>query len=120
MSSQLVAAIPRSPWSSSVASTIRRRVCATAEALPVMSYLRGDIFVTNILRIIIVADVVLPTSPSPAPQGGTDGTQIAPQSPTARGRQYWFFGMLSEVKASAADTGGMYTLLEITAPPGLQ
>ena len=41
-------------------------------------------------------------------------------SPTARGRQYWFFGMLAEVKASAADTGGMYTLLEITAPPGLQ
>ena len=45
---------------------------------------------------------------------------IAPQSPTARGRQYWFFGMLAEVKASAADTDGMYTLLEITAPPGLQ
>ena len=44
-------------------------------------------------------------------------TQIAP---TARSRQYWFFGMLAEVKASAADTGGMYTLLEITAPPGLQ
>ena len=43
-----------------------------------------------------------------------------PQSPTARDRQYWFFGMLAEVKASAADTGGMYTLLEITAPPGLE
>jgi quercetin dioxygenase-like cupin family protein len=28
--------------------------------------------------------------------------------------------MLAEVKASTADTGGMYTLLEITAPPGLQ
>ena len=47
-------------------------------------------------------------------------TSIAPQSPTAHDRQYWFFGMLAEVKASAADTGGMYTLLEITAPPGLQ
>jgi mannose-6-phosphate isomerase-like protein (cupin superfamily) len=35
-------------------------------------------------------------------------------------QQYWFFGMLAEVKASAADTGGMYTLLEITAPPGLE
>jgi mannose-6-phosphate isomerase-like protein (cupin superfamily) len=45
---------------------------------------------------------------------------IASQSPTDPGRQYWFFGMLAEVKASAADTGGMYTLLEITAPPGLQ
>jgi mannose-6-phosphate isomerase-like protein (cupin superfamily) len=47
-------------------------------------------------------------------------TQVAPQSPIATGRQYWFFGMLTEVKASAADTGGMYTMLEITAPPGLQ
>ena len=43
-----------------------------------------------------------------------------PQSPTARGMQYWFFGMLAEVKASAADTGGQYALLEITAPAGLQ
>ena len=42
------------------------------------------------------------------------------QSPTARGQQRWFFGMLAEVKASAADTGGQYSLLEITAPAGLQ
>ena len=41
-----------------------------------------------------------------------------PQSHT--GRQYWFFGMLAEIKASAADTGGQYTLVEITAPAGLQ
>ena len=47
-------------------------------------------------------------------------TQMAPQSPTARGRQRWFFGMLAEVKASAADTCGQYTLVEITAPAGLQ
>jgi mannose-6-phosphate isomerase-like protein (cupin superfamily) len=45
---------------------------------------------------------------------------IDPKSPTARGQQRWFFGMLAEVKASAADTGGRYTLVEITAPPGLQ
>jgi mannose-6-phosphate isomerase-like protein (cupin superfamily) len=45
---------------------------------------------------------------------------IAPQSPTARAQQHWFFGMLAEVKASAADTSGRYTLLEITAPAGLQ
>lgn len=44
----------------------------------------------------------------------------APQTPTARGQQRWFFGMLAEVKASAADTDGRYTLVEITAPPGLQ
>jgi mannose-6-phosphate isomerase-like protein (cupin superfamily) len=43
-----------------------------------------------------------------------------PKSPTALGQPRWFFGMLAEVKASAADTGGMYTLLEITAPAGLQ
>ena len=42
------------------------------------------------------------------------------QSPTARGQQRWFFGMLAEVKASAADTGGQYTLVQITAPAGLQ
>jgi mannose-6-phosphate isomerase-like protein (cupin superfamily) len=36
------------------------------------------------------------------------------------GQQRWFFGMLAEVKASAADTGGQYTLVEITAPAGLQ
>ena len=42
------------------------------------------------------------------------------QSPTARGQQRWFFGMLAEVKASAADTGGRYTLVEITAPAGLE
>jgi quercetin dioxygenase-like cupin family protein len=32
---------------------------------------------------------------------------------------YWFFGMLATVRASSADTGGAYTLLEILAPPGL-
>ena len=34
--------------------------------------------------------------------------------------QRWFFGMLAEIKASAADTGGRYTLVEITAPAGFQ
>jgi mannose-6-phosphate isomerase-like protein (cupin superfamily) len=42
-----------------------------------------------------------------------------PQFPTALVQPRWFFGMLAEVKASAADTGGQYTLVEITAPPGL-
>lgn len=28
--------------------------------------------------------------------------------------------MLAEVKASSADTGGRYTLVEVTAPPGLE
>jgi quercetin dioxygenase-like cupin family protein len=43
-----------------------------------------------------------------------------PQSPTARGQQRWFVGALVEVKASAADTGGQYTLVHVTAPAGLE
>jgi mannose-6-phosphate isomerase-like protein (cupin superfamily) len=44
-------------------------------------------------------------------------TPTATQSATAPGQPRWFFGMLAEVKASAADTGGQYTLV---APPGLE
>ena len=44
----------------------------------------------------------------------------APHSLTALGQPRWFVGMLAEVKASAADTAGQYTLVEITAPPGLE
>jgi mannose-6-phosphate isomerase-like protein (cupin superfamily) len=44
----------------------------------------------------------------------------APQSRTALGQPRWFFGMLAEVKASAADTNGQYTLVGMTAPPGLE
>ena len=43
----------------------------------------------------------------------------APRSRTSLGQPRWFFGMLAEVKASAADTGGQYTLVQVTAPPGL-
>ena len=50
----------------------------------------------------------------------TQPTTALQQSPTALGQPRWFFGMLAEVKASAAATAGQYTLLEITAPPGLQ
>jgi quercetin dioxygenase-like cupin family protein len=44
----------------------------------------------------------------------------APPSLTALGQPRWFFGTLAEVKASAAATGGQYTLVEVTAPPGLE
>jgi len=44
----------------------------------------------------------------------------AHRSPTALGQPRWFFGMLAEVKASAADTAGRYTLVEITAPAGFE
>lgn len=43
-----------------------------------------------------------------------------PEFPTALGQSRWFFGMLAEVKASAADTAGQYTMVEITAPPRLE
>ncbi len=41
-------------------------------------------------------------------------------TPTALGEPRWFFGMLAEVRASAADTDGQYTLVEVTAPAGLE
>ncbi len=47
-------------------------------------------------------------------------TQLTTASPTALGQPRWFFGMLAEVKASAADTAGRYTLVEMIAPPGLE
>ena len=50
----------------------------------------------------------------------TQPTTALQQSPTALGQPRWFFGMLAEVKASAADTAGQYTMVEITAPRGLE
>jgi quercetin dioxygenase-like cupin family protein len=32
----------------------------------------------------------------------------------------WWLGMLAEIKATAADTGGQYTLVEVTCPPGFE
>jgi mannose-6-phosphate isomerase-like protein (cupin superfamily) len=43
-------------------------------------------------------------------------TTVVQQSPTARGEPRWFFGGLVQVKASAADTGGQYTLLDVRMP----
>src|SRR3954453_11496795 len=129
MSSQPVAAIPRSVWSARVASTIRRRVSSTAAARFPMSYFRGDILLTNILRQCIVGLVPPPPHPqanpppSPPPPRTTPSPlplpPPSPASPTARGELRWFFGGLLSIKASAADTNGEYTLLEITYPPGV-
>ena len=47
-------------------------------------------------------------------------TTQAATTPAAHGGPRWFFGMLAEVKASAADTADRYTLVEITAPAGLE
>lgn len=32
----------------------------------------------------------------------------------------WWLGMLAEIKATAADTGGQFTLVEVTCPPGYE
>jgi quercetin dioxygenase-like cupin family protein len=34
------------------------------------------------------------------------------------GEALWWFGCLAEIKATAADTGGRMTIIEITEPPG--
>lgn len=39
---------------------------------------------------------------------------------TNEGEARWWFGSLAELKATAADTGGQMTIVEITAPPGLE
>ena len=36
-----------------------------------------------------------------------------------QGDARWFFGMLATIRATAADTDGQYTLVEVLAPPGL-
>ncbi len=44
------------------------------------------------------------------------GTQTLDESTTAHGELRWFVGGLVEIKASAADTGGQYTLLDVRMP----
>jgi quercetin dioxygenase-like cupin family protein len=39
---------------------------------------------------------------------------------TGKGEARWWFGMLAEIKATTADTGGQFTLVEVTCPPGYQ
>jgi quercetin dioxygenase-like cupin family protein len=39
---------------------------------------------------------------------------------TGAGEARWWFGALAEIKATAADTGGQLTLVEVTCPPGYQ
>jgi len=36
------------------------------------------------------------------------------------GEAYWFFGNLAVIKTTAEDTAGQLTIVEITAPPGLE
>ena len=39
---------------------------------------------------------------------------------TGKGEARWWFGQLAEIKATAADTGGQFTLVEVTSPPRYQ
>ncbi len=39
---------------------------------------------------------------------------------THEGEARWWFGALAEIKATAADTGGQMTILEVTEPPGAE
>ena len=49
----------------------------------------------------------------------TDSQTLAAQAvPPGEGEARWWFGQLAVVKATAADTGGAYTLVEITVGPG--
>jgi quercetin dioxygenase-like cupin family protein len=36
------------------------------------------------------------------------------------GEARWWFGALAELKATAADTGGQMTIVEVTEPPGAE
>jgi quercetin dioxygenase-like cupin family protein len=40
--------------------------------------------------------------------------------PTQEGEARWWFGALAEIKATAVDTGGQMTIVEITSPPGAE
>lgn len=48
-------------------------------------------------------------------------TTLAPATVhTGEGEARWWFGSLAEIKATAADTGGRMSIIEVTAPPGLE
>jgi quercetin dioxygenase-like cupin family protein len=36
------------------------------------------------------------------------------------GEARWWFGALAEIKATAADTGGLMSIVEVTEPPGME
>ncbi|MDQ3648014.1 MAG: quercetin 2,3-dioxygenase [Actinomycetota bacterium] len=51
-------------------------------------------------------------------------TQAQPLEPTVvpgdQGEARWWFGGLAVIKATAADTGGQMTIVEVTEPPGAE
>jgi mannose-6-phosphate isomerase-like protein (cupin superfamily) len=47
-------------------------------------------------------------------------TKEAMAVPSGQGEARWWFGQLVEIKATAADTGGRFTLVEVTCAPGYE
>jgi quercetin dioxygenase-like cupin family protein len=46
---------------------------------------------------------------------------LAPQAVRkGEGEARWWFGALAEIKATATDTGGLMTVIEVTEPPGME
>lgn len=40
--------------------------------------------------------------------------------PSGEGEARWWLGQLAEIKATAFDTGGQFTIVEVTCPPGFE
>jgi quercetin dioxygenase-like cupin family protein len=53
-------------------------------------------------------------------QNSQTQTQDPVAVPSDGGEPRWWFGSLTVIKATAADTGGQMTILEITEPPGTE
>jgi quercetin dioxygenase-like cupin family protein len=50
----------------------------------------------------------------------TTQTLAATAVNSGEGEARWWFGQLAEIKATAADTGGQLTIVQVTSPPGLE
>jgi quercetin dioxygenase-like cupin family protein len=50
----------------------------------------------------------------------TSQAQTPVAVPNGEGEARWWFAALAEIKATAADTGGQMTIVEVTEPPGAQ
>jgi ketosteroid isomerase-like protein len=54
-------------------------------------------------------------------QQSTQAPSLEPLAvPKGEGEARWWFGALAEIKATAADTGGLMSIVEVTEPPGIE
>src|SRR5690349_2800182 len=51
---------------------------------------------------------------------GINQAQEAVAVRAGEGEARWWFGQLAEIKATAADTGGQFTIVEVTCAPGFE